>query len=142
MNRDATACHGATACILREAAHARTGDKGDVCNIGLVAWDAALYPLLVEQVTPDAVAAHFRHRRPRAVRRYLLPRLAAMNLVMEQALDGGVNRALNLDAHGKSLAFLLLSMPIEVPAALRHLLRRPQGGLPNPFHVPHARSPS
>jgi len=135
MNRDATAC------ILREAAHARTGDKGDVCNIGLVAWDAGLYPLLVEQVTPDAVAAHFRHR-PRAVRRYLLPRLAAMNLVMEQALDGGVNRALNLDAHGKSLAFLLLSMPIEVPAALRHLLRRPQGGLPNPFHVPHARSPS
>jgi hypothetical protein len=108
---------------LADVAHARTGDKGDVSSIAVIAWAPPLYRLLVEQVTEDAVRAHHRHRRLGSVRRYLLPRLHAMNLVLEDALDGGVNSALNLDAHGKSFAFFLLTLPIEVPPALRGLLK-------------------
>lgn len=103
---------------LHALAHGRSGDKGDRLNISVIAYDAALYPVLVEQVTEARVTGQFRHRRPTAVRRYLLPRLAAMNFVLDGVLDGGVNASLNLDAHGKSLAFLLLDMEIEVPAAL------------------------
>ncbi|WP_077000511.1 hypothetical protein [Variovorax sp. KK3] len=110
---------------LYRAAHGRTGDKGDRSNISVIAWHPALYPLLVEQVTPEAVAAQFRHRAPADVQRYLLPRLAAMNIVLDGVLDGGVNDALNLDTHGKSLSFLLLDMAIEVPASLAHLLAGP-----------------
>lgn len=119
---------------LWRVAHARTGDKGDVSSIGVIAWAPALYPLLVEQLTPDAVARCFAGRAPRTVRRFLLPRLHALNLVLDGALDGGVNRALNLDSHGKALSFLLLDLPIHVPAALwPHLapdLPQPEGDKP------------
>lgn len=108
---------------LRHAAHGRTGDKGDRSNISVIAWHPDLYPLLVAQVTPERVAAQFRHRRPTQVVRHLLPRLQAMNLVLDGVLDGGVNDALNLDSHGKSLSFLLLDLPLQVPAALLPLLR-------------------
>jgi hypothetical protein len=110
---------------LWRAAHGRTGDKGNRANISLIAWDPAFYPLLVEQVTEDAVAAHFAHRRPTAVRRYLLPTLHAMNFVLDDVLDGGVNDALNLDSHGKALSFHLLALPLAVPAGLAPLLRGP-----------------
>lgn len=113
---------------LFRAAHGRTGDKGDRSNISVIAWHAALYPLLAEQVTPEAVALQFRHRKPRSVKRYLLPQLHAMNFVLDGVLDGGVNDALNLDAHGKALSFLLLDMRLEVPAALAHLLAGPPEG--------------
>ncbi len=99
---------------LRALAHARTGDKGNRCSISLVAFDPAHWPLLVEQVSEERVAALFAHRRPTAVRRYLLPRLAAMNFVLDDVLDGGVNDSLNLDAHGKSLSSLLLTLPIQL----------------------------
>jgi hypothetical protein len=107
---------------LREIAHARTGDKGNRTNIGLFAYDARQYELLVEQVTVARVAAHFAYRQPTSVVRYLLPKLAAMNFVLDDVLDGGVNDSLNLDLHGKALSFHLLSMPVKVPAgtALRH----------------------
>jgi hypothetical protein len=110
---------------LWRAAHGRTGDKGNRSNISLIAWDPALYPLLEAQVTPQRVAAHFRHRRPRAVARHLLPRLHAMNFVLDEVLDGGVNDALNLDSHGKTLSFHLLELTLEVPAALVPRLRGP-----------------
>jgi hypothetical protein len=113
---------------LFRAAHGRTGDKGDRSNISVIAWHPALYPLLVEQITPEAVAAQFRHRAPSGVQRFLLPRLHAMNFVLDSVLDGGVNDALNLDAHGKALSFLLLDMPLEVPEALRHRLAGPPEG--------------
>ena len=100
---------------LRTLAHGRTGDKGNRSNISVIALDPARYALLVEQVTEERVAALFAHRRPTQVRRYLLPRLAAMNFVIDEVLDGGVNGSLNLDSHGKSLAFLLLEMTIDVP---------------------------
>jgi hypothetical protein len=118
---------------LYRAAHGRTGDKGDRSNISVIAWHPALWPVLVEQVTPDAVAAQFRHRAPGHVERYVLPRLHAMNFVLDAVLDGGVNDALNLDTHGKSLSFLLLDMPLRVPAELEHLLAGPSHA---PRHIP------
>jgi len=100
---------------LRSLAHGRTGDKGDRCNISVIAYEAGNFELLAAQVTEERVAQLFAHRRPTGVKRYLLPRLAAMNFVIDGVLDGGVNGSLNLDAHGKSLAFLLLGMEIDVP---------------------------
>lgn len=99
---------------LYELAHGRTGDKGDRCNISVIAYEARDWDLLVGQVTEERVAALFAHRRPAAVKRYLLPKLAAMNFVIDGVLDGGVNGSLNLDAHGKALAFRLLELPITL----------------------------
>ena len=107
---------------LYRLAHGRTGDKGDRSNISVIAWHESLWPLLVEQVTPQAVAARFGHREPSGVKRYLVPSLRAMNFVLDGVLDGGVNDALNLDTHGKALSFWLLDMPVTVPAALMHRL--------------------
>ena len=109
---------------LYRLAHGRTGDKGDRSNISVIAWHPALYPLLVEQVTEAAVARQFATRRPVRVARHLLPRLHAMNFVLDGVLDGGVNDALNLDSHGKALSFLLLELPLTVPAALVPLLKQ------------------
>jgi hypothetical protein len=111
---------------LWRAAHGRTGDKGNRANISLIAWAPELYPLLVEQVTEAAVMQVFAHRRPSRVQRFELPRLHAMNFVIDDVLDGGVNDALNLDSHGKSLSFLLLDLPLQVPAALAPLLCGPE----------------
>jgi len=104
---------------LRALAHGRTGDKGNRSNISVIALEARDYELLVAQVTEARVAELFAHRRPSAVRRYLLPKLGAMNFVLDDVLDGGVNGALNLDTHGKALAFLLLEMPITIPGGDR-----------------------
>lgn len=100
---------------LYRLAHGRTGDKGDRSNISVIAYRPEHYGLLVEQVTEARVAELFAHRHPTRVKRYLLPRLGAMNFVIDGVLDGGVNGSLNLDAHGKSLAFLLLDLPIRIP---------------------------
>ncbi len=103
---------------LYDYAHARTGDKGNRVNISVIAYDAANFEALVRQVTPERVAAHFAARRPSHVERYLLPKIAAMNFVIDDVLDGGVNDSLNLDMHGKSLSFHLLSLPVHMaPAA-------------------------
>jgi hypothetical protein len=108
---------------LHRAAHGRTGDKGNRSNISIIAWDPRLWDLLVEQVTESLVSKQFAHRRPSRVTRYLLPRLHAMNFVLDDVLDGGVNDSLNLDSHGKALAYLLLDIPIEVPADLAGALQ-------------------
>jgi hypothetical protein len=101
------------ALTLYELAHARTGDKGNKINISLIAYRAQDYGLLVAQVTPERVAAHFAHRQPSGVTRYLLPGLGAMNFVLEDVLDGGVNDSLNLDMHGKGLSFHLLTLSVD-----------------------------
>ena len=101
---------------LHELAHARTGDKGNRINISLIAYRPQDYALLVEQVTEQAVQRHFAHRQPSRVQRYLLPNLGAMNFVLDDVLDGGVNDALNLDAHGKALSFHLLALRLRVGA--------------------------
>lgn len=107
---------------LYRAAHGRTGDKGNRSNISVIAWHADLYEVLVEQLSEDAVARHFAHRHPTVVRRYLLPKLGAMNFVLDEVLDGGVNDALNLDTHGKALSYWLLDLPVRIPARLQPLL--------------------
>ena len=100
---------------LYRLAHGRTGDKGDRSNISVIALRPDVYDTLVQQVTEARVAELFAHRRPERVKRYLLPRLGAMNFVIDGVLDGGVNGSLNLDTHGKTLAFLLLELTIDVP---------------------------
>ena len=111
---------------LWRAAHGRTGDKGNRSNISVIAWHPQLYPLIVEQIDETAIARQFRHRQPTRVIRHLLPNLHAMNVVLDDVLDGGVNDALNLDSHGKALSFLLLELPLRVPTALVPLLRGPE----------------
>ena len=112
---------------LYRAAHGRTGDKGNRSNISVIAWHPALWPLLVAQITPDAVAQRFAARRPTQVHRHLLPNLHAMNFVLDDVLDGGVNDALNLDTHGKSLSYWLLDMPLRVPLdQVQHLAGPPE----------------
>jgi hypothetical protein len=106
---------------LHSLAHGRTGDKGNRSNISVIAYSPAFYDTLVAQVTEARVAQALAHRRPSRVTRYLLPKLAAMNFVIDDVLDGGVNRSLNLDSHGKALAFLILELPIEVAAGLLEL---------------------
>ena len=107
---------------LHRAAHGRTGDKGNRSNISVIAWHPALWDALVAQVTEEAVARQFAHRKPSRVMRHLLPNLHAMNFVLDDVLDGGVNDSLNLDSHGKALSFLLLDLCIEVPDPLAHHL--------------------
>ena len=119
---------------LHRVAHGRTGDKGNRSNISVIAWDPRLWDLLVEQVTEAAVARQFAHRHPSRVQRFLLPQLQAMNFVLDDVLDGGVNDALNLDSHGKALSFLLLDLPIEVPEALLDGLAGPPLDLTDPNH--------
>ena len=97
---------------LRQIAHARTGDKGDTCNISLIAFDERDYPRLVERATADRVKALFEGIVRGDVTRYELPHLGALNFVMTRALGGGVTTSLLLDAHGKSLSSLLLDLEI------------------------------
>ena len=101
---------------LYRLAHGRTGDKGNRSNISVIAWHPTFWKLICEQVSEDAVRALFADRRPSQVKRYLLPQLQAMNLVLDDVLDGGVNDALNLDSHGKTLCYRVLQMPIRIPA--------------------------
>jgi hypothetical protein len=98
--------------LLYDLAHARTGDKGNRINISLMAYREADFERLVSLVTEQRVAEHFGYRCPTAVKRYVLPKLHAMNFVIDDVLDGGVNDSLNLDMHGKSLSYHLLSMTI------------------------------
>jgi hypothetical protein len=123
---------------LHRAAHGRTGDKGNRSNISVIAWDPRLWDVLVEQVTEAAVARQFAHRHPSRVQRFLLPQLQAINFVLDDVLDGGVNDALNLDSHGKALSFLLLDLPIEVPAELLDCLAGPA---PHPTEAPNPNQP-
>jgi hypothetical protein len=98
---------------LREIAHSRTGDKGNISNISVIAYDEKDYPLLLDQVTSARVKAHFAGVVEGEVARYELPKLFALNFVMDRALGGGVTRSLALDAHGKSLSSALLDLEIE-----------------------------
>ncbi len=103
---------------LYDVAHSRAGDKGNRSNMSLVPYDPALYPLLAEQVTEERVLALFRHRGASRCTRYDLPLLHAFNFVVDDVLEGGVNASLNLDGHGKTHSFRLLSLTVQVPRAL------------------------
>lgn len=104
---------------LHELAHGRTGDKGDRANISVIAYDRENFPLIRDQVTAAKVAELFAHRGEVTVTRYELPQLGALNFVLDNVLEGGVNSSLNLDGHGKGLAYLVLGLEIEIPADFR-----------------------
>jgi hypothetical protein len=97
---------------LREIAHSRTGDKGDISNISVIVFDPKDYPLLVQRVTTARVAALFAPIATGPVARFELPNIGALNFVLRGALGGGVTRALTLDAHGKSLSSLMLQLEV------------------------------
>lgn len=97
---------------LWDIAHSRTGDKGDISNISLIAYEGRDYALLCEKVTPERVKEHFAGIAKGEVRRYELPNIHALNFVLYAALGGGVTHSLSLDIHGKSLSSYLLEMEI------------------------------
>lgn len=99
---------------LRYLAHARSGDKGDTANVGLIALEPEFYPLLVRQVTSARVARHFRGM-VKGVERFELPNLCALNFLLHGALDGGGTISLKTDAQGKVYSTALLRMEIPVP---------------------------
>lgn len=105
---------------LHEIAHARAGDKGNRLNVSLIAYAPSAWPLLLDRVTEDAVLALYRHRGATKVVRYVLPRLQALNFVIDDVLEGGVNSSLNVDIHGKTNSFRLLGLEIEAPESVLH----------------------
>ena len=100
---------------LLELAHARSGDKGDTANVGLIAYDPVDYPLIVERVTVERVKRHFGSLVKGEVERFELDNLCAVNFLLHGALDGGGTVSLMTDAQGKVFSTALLRMEIHVP---------------------------
>ena len=119
---------------LVHLAHARSGDKGDTANVGVIAYDEAHYDLLREQLTPEAVKAHFGPMVKGDVERFELPNLSALNFLLHGALGGGGTMSLMNDAQGKVFSTALLRMEVDVPddvaEAVRDRGRVPQGWSP------------
>lgn len=99
---------------LRSIAHARSGDKGDTANVGLIALKPAYYAILAEHVTADRVKKHFAGICLGEVERFELPNLGALNFLLHESLDGGGTLSLKADAQGKTYGAALLRMEIEV----------------------------
>jgi hypothetical protein len=101
---------------LHAVAHGRAGDKGNRSNISVVAYNPDIWPYLLDQVTGERVLDVFRHKGATDAQRYELNNLQALNFVIDDALEGGVNGSLNVDGHGKTLSFLLLGeITVTVP---------------------------
>lgn len=100
---------------LLELAHARSGDKGDTANVGVIARKPSYYPLLVRALTAERVAAHFGGMITGPVERFELPNLHALNFLLHGALGGGGTISLKTDAQGKTLSSALLRLELEVP---------------------------
>lgn len=100
---------------LIRLAHARSGDKGDTANVGLIALRDDFYPLLVREVTAERVKDHFKGICKGGVERFELPNLGALNFLLHQSLGGGGTLSLMTDAQGKTFSTALLRMSIEVP---------------------------
>ena len=98
---------------LREIAHARSGDKGDTANVGLIALKPEYYPLLMKHVTAARVKEHFSEICHGEVERFELPNLYALNFLLHHSLDGGGTMSLKTDAQGKTYSSALLRMEIE-----------------------------
>jgi hypothetical protein len=108
---------------LRWLAHARSGDKGNTANVGLIALKPEYYPILAREVTTARVARHFKGM-VSGVDRFELPNLNALNFLLHDALDGGGTISLKTDAQGKVYSTALLRMEIPVPVALARRLAR------------------
>jgi hypothetical protein len=100
---------------LLKLAHARSGDKGDTANVGLIALREELYPLLVREVTAERVKEHFRGLVRGVVERFELPNLGALNFLLHESLGGGGTLSLMTDAQGKTFSTALLRMEINLP---------------------------
>lgn len=100
---------------LAQLAHARSGDKGDTANVGLIALRDEIYPLLVREVTAERVKDHFRGICLGEVERFELPNLGALNFLLHESLGGGGTVSLMTDAQGKTFSTALLRMRIDVP---------------------------
>ncbi len=98
---------------LAKFAHTRSGDKGDTCNIGVIAYQQKDYPVLVREVTAERIKAFFGDLVKGRVERFELPNLGALNFLLHQALGGGGTVSLRLDAQGKTFGAALLRMEIE-----------------------------
>ncbi len=109
---------------LAEIAFARSGDKGDTANIGLIAFRPSIYPVLVQEVTAERVKQYFEGICEGEVERFELPNLKALNFLLHNSLGGGGTVSLMLDAQGKTFATALLGMEIDVPD---ELLERREG---------------
>lgn len=101
---------------VRDIALARSGDKGNRATLSVIARDIADYPLLEKTLTAERVRTHYEGVVRGTVERYALPHLGAVHFVMNEALGGGVTRSLALDAHGKTLAFAILDVSLDVLA--------------------------
>ena len=100
---------------LVKIAHARSGDKGDTANVGLIALRDVFYPILVREVTADRVKTHFEGICKGEVERFELPNLGALNFLLHESLGGGGTLSLMTDAQGKTFSTGLLRMKIEIP---------------------------
>lgn len=109
---------------LIDLAWARSGDKGDIANIGIVARRPEWLPLLWDRLSAEVVAAYFAHLVHGPVERFYLPGIAAMNLLLHEALDGGGPSSMRMDPLGKGMAQMLLDLPMKVPASVAHAARR------------------
>jgi len=98
---------------LGEIAHTRSGDKGDTCNVGVIAHHERDYPVLLREVTAERVKRHFGELVKGEVERFELPNLGALNFLLHQALGGGGTVSLRTDAQGKTFGAALLSLEIE-----------------------------
>lgn len=104
---------------LHRFAHARAGDKGERLNVAVFVYESTHYPWLLAQLSEQRLQELFRHRGVSRIMRYPMPNLAGLNIVLDDVLQGGVNGALNLDGHGKTLSALVLSLAVDPPTADR-----------------------
>ena len=100
---------------LTKLAHARSGDKGDTANVGVIALKEEFYPILQREVTAERVKEHFGSMVRGAVERFELPNLGALNFLLHESLGGGGTLSLMTDAQGKTFSTALLRMNIEIP---------------------------
>lgn len=112
---------------LRAIAHGRSGDKGNLSNISVIAYSPDFYPILEDQLTAERVKERFDGVAKGRVDRYEVPGLGALNFVLHEALGGGVSRNLCLDNYGKSYSAAMLGIEVDVPRRLSNQLRGPRG---------------
>lgn len=98
---------------VRDIAHARAGDKGNTSNVNVWVYDPADFALLKRTLTPERIKREFPALIQGAVERYVVEHLHGLNIVMHDALEGGVNSSLNLDSHGKSWSYLILGLTLD-----------------------------
>jgi len=115
---------------LLEIAHARSGDKGNGSNVGVIARHPDVYPFLKKHLTADVVKGHMKHICKGEVERYEMPNIGALNFILNESLGGGGTVSLKLDAQGKTHASLLLRLKIDVPHELLEKVQNSENRAP------------